>query len=126
MNDWAEIILAIAGTTASVSLAIWQAKKTAKSEIEKLQAIWAHEKETAYDTEFDEMAAAVSSFVKHPAPANFTVAVRKVGAYRSKATGELATQIDKLDALLERNGLNCTEIDRALTDAIEYKRKKNN
>ena len=44
MNDWAEIILAVAGTTASVSLAIWQAKKTAKAEIEKLQAIWAHEK----------------------------------------------------------------------------------
>ena len=34
------------------------AKQAAKAEIKKLQTIWAHEKETACDTEFDSMAAA--------------------------------------------------------------------
>ena len=125
MNDWVEIILAVAGTTASVSLAIWQAKKTAKSEIEKLQAIWAHEKETTYDAEFDEMVAAVSLFIKHPASANYNAAVSKVGSYRSKSAGELAAMVDKLDALLDRHSLNYAEIDRALTAAIECKRKGN-
>nr|DAK58626.1 MAG TPA: hypothetical protein [Caudoviricetes sp.] len=33
--------------------------------------------------------------------------------------------VDKLDALLDRNSLNYTEIDRALTAAIECKRKGN-
>lgn len=125
MNDWANILLTVAGTAASVSLAIWQAKKAAKAEIEKLQAIWAHEKETAYDTEFDEMVAAVSLFIKHPASANYNTAVSKAGSYRSKAAGELAAMVDKLDTLLDRNSLNYAEIDRALTAAIECKRKGN-
>lgn len=125
MNDWANILLTVAGTAASVSLAIWQAKKAAKAEIEKLQTIWAHEKETAYDAEFDEMVAAVSLLVKHPAIANFTTAISKVGAYRSKATGELAEVIDKLNDLLDRGNLNYSEIEETLNAAIECKRKSN-
>lgn len=125
MNDWANILLTVAGTAASVSLAIWQAKKAAKAEIEKLQTIWAHEKEIAYDAEFDEMVAAVSLLVKHPAIANFTTAISKVGAYRSKATGELAEVIDKLNNLLDRGSLNYSEIEETLNAAIECKRKDN-
>ena len=123
MNNWVEIILTVAGTAASVSLSIWQAKKTAKAEIEKLKTIWAHEKETAYDAEFDEMAAAVSLLVKHPAPANFNAAISKVGAYRSKASGELAVTIDNLNNLLGWGNLNYREIEKTLTAAIECKRK---
>lgn len=125
MNDWANILLTVAGTAASVSLAIWQAKKAAKAEIEKLQTIWTHEKEIAYDAEFDEMVAAVSLLVKHPAIANFTTAISKVGAYRSKATGELAEVIDKLNDLLDRGNLNYSEIEETLNAAIECKRKGN-
>lgn len=120
-----EIIISL-GCAAISGIVAWiVAKQAAKAEIEKLQAIWAHEKETAYDTEFDEMVAAVSLLVKHPAIANFTTAISKVGAYRSKAPGELAEVIDKLNDLLDRGNLNYSEIEETLNAAIECKRKGN-
>lgn len=120
-----EIIISL-GCAAISGIVAWVvAKQAAKAEIKKLQTIWAHEKETAYDTEFDEMVAAVSLLVKHPAIANFATAISKVGAYRSKATGELAEVIDKLNDLLDRGNLNYSEIEKTLNAAIECKRKGN-
>ncbi len=120
-----EIIISL-GCAAISGIVAWVvAKQAAKAEIKKLQTIWAHEKETAYDAEFDEMVAAVSLLVKHPAIANFTTAISKVGAYRSKATGELAEVIDKLNDLLDRGNLNYSEIEETLNAAIECKRKGN-
>lgn len=120
-----EIIISL-GCAAISGIVAWiVAKQAAKAEIKKLQTIWAHEKEIAYDAEFDEMVAAVSLLVKHPAIANFTTAISKVGAYRSKATGELAEVIDKLNDLLDRGNLNYSEIEETLNAAIECKRKGN-
>lgn len=120
-----EIIISL-GCAAISGIVAWVvAKQAAKAEIKKLQTIWAHEKETAYDAEFDEMVAAVSLLVKHPAIANFTTTISKVGAYRSKATGELAEVIDKLNDLLDRGNLNYSEIEETLNAAIECKRKGN-
>lgn len=55
----------------------------------------------------------------------FSAAISKVGAYRSKATGELAEVIDKLNDLLDRGNLNYSEIEETLNAAIECKRKSN-
>lgn len=123
MNDWANILLTVAGTAASVSLAIWQAKKAAKAEIEKLQAIWAHEKETACDADFDAMIAAVSLYAKHPYPANFQTAASAVGVYRGKATGEMATEVDKLSQLIVRECPNCAAVSDQLQAVIMCKRE---
>ena len=78
------------------------AKQAAKAEIKKLQTIWAHEKETACDTEFDSMAAAVTLYAKWPSPKGFQDATNAVAIYRAKVTGEMATEVDKLSRMIVR------------------------
>lgn len=122
--NWGEVLVATISVVGSAIVSFCISQKTAKAEIEKLKAIWAHEKESAYDADFDEMIAAVSAFVKTRTNNNFTNSVAKVAAYRSKATGELATIVDKLNSLLDRNSLNYDEIDKELTIALKCKREK--
>ena len=58
--SWGEIGVSAFSVLASAGVSVYISKRTAKAEIEKLRAIWAHEKETACDSDFDAMVAAVS------------------------------------------------------------------
>lgn len=101
------------------------AKQAAKAEIKKLQTIWAHEKETACDADFDKMVSAVSLYAKYPSPNGFHDATDAVAVYRAKASGEMAIEVDKLSGLIERFTPNCDAISKQLNAVIECKRKAN-
>lgn len=101
------------------------AKQAAKAEIKKLQTIWAHEKETACETEFDSMAAAVTLYAKWPSPKGFQDATNAVAIYRAKVTGEMATEVDKLSQMIVRTSSEYRPILTQLDAIIECKRKAN-
>lgn len=101
------------------------AKQAAKAEIKKLQTIWAHEKETACDADFDKMVSAVSLYAKYPSPNGFHDETDAVAIYRAKATEEMAVEVDKLSGLIERFRPNCDAILEQLKAVIECKRKAN-
>lgn len=101
------------------------AKQAAKAEIKKLQTIWAHEKETACETEFDNMAAAVTLYAKWPSPKGFQDATNAVAIYRAKVTGEMATEVDKLSRMIVRTSPGYEIILTQLDAIIECKRKVN-
>ena len=69
-----EIIISL-GCAAISGIVAWVvAKQAAKAEIKKLQTIWAHEKETACDADFDKMVSAVSLYaisMPRPMPSPF-------------------------------------------------------
>lgn len=60
--SWGEIGVSAFSVLASAGVSVYISKRTAKAEIEKLKAIWAHEKEAACDSDFDAMVAAVSLY----------------------------------------------------------------
>lgn len=120
-----EAVISIGCALISGFVAWIVAKQAAKAEIKKLQTIWAHEKETACDTEFDSMAAAVTLYAKWPSPKGFQDATNAVAIYRAKATGEIAVEVDKLSGLIERFSPNCDAILKQLNVVIECKRKAN-
>lgn len=62
--SWGEIGVSAFSVLASAGVSVYISKRTAKAEIEKLQAIWAHEKEAACDSDFDAMVAAVCTQVR--------------------------------------------------------------
>lgn len=101
------------------------AKQAAKAEIKKLQTIWAHEKETACETEFDSMAAAVTLYAKWPSQKGFQDATNAVAIYRAKVTGEMATEVDKLSRMIVRTSSGYENILIQLDAIIERKRKTN-
>lgn len=118
-----EIIISL-GCAAISGIVAWVvAKQAAKAEIKKLQTIWAHEKETACDADFDAMIAAVSLYAKQPYPANLQTAASAVGVYRGKATGEMATEVDKLSQLIVRECPNCAAVSDQLQAVIMCKRE---
>lgn len=120
-----EIVISF-GCAAISSIVAWiVAKQAAKAEIKKLQTIWAHEKETACDTDFDKMVSAVSLYAKYPSPNGFHDATDAVSIYRAKATGEIAVEVDKLSGLIERFTPNCDAVLKQLNTVIECKRKAN-
>lgn len=120
-----EIIISL-GCAAISGIVAWiVAKQAAKAEIKKLQTIWAHEKETACDTEFDSMAAAVTLYAKWPSPKGFQGATNAVAIYRAKATGEMATEVDKLSQMIVRTSSEYRPILTQLDAIIECKRKAN-
>ena len=120
-----EIVISL-GCAAISGIVAWiVAKQAAKAEIKKLQAIWAHEKETACDADFDKMVSTVSLYAKYPSPNGFHDATDAVAVYRAKATGEMAVEIDKLSGLIERFTPNCDAILKRLNTVIECKRKAN-
>lgn len=121
--SWGEIGVSAFSVLASAGVSVYISKRTAKAEIEKLRAIWAHEKETACDSDFDAMVAAVSLYAKYPAPANFQSATNAVGIYRTKATGEAAEKVDELSRLIVRECANCAAVSAQLQAVIECKRK---
>nr|DAH44588.1 MAG TPA: hypothetical protein [Caudoviricetes sp.] len=105
-----EIIISL-GCAAISGIVAWVvAKQAAKAEIKKLQTIWAHEKETACDADFDKMVSTVSLYAKYPSPNGFHDATDAVSIYRAKATGEIAVEVDKLSGLIERFTPNCDAI----------------
>ena len=53
--SWGEIGVSAFSVLASAGVSVYISKRTAKAEIEKLRAIWAHEKEAACDSDFDAM-----------------------------------------------------------------------
>lgn len=120
-----EIVISF-GCAAISSIVAWiVAKQAAKAEIKKLQTIWAHEKETACDADFDKMVSAVSLYAKYPSPNGFHDATDAVSIYRAKATGEIAVEVDKLSGLIERFTPNCDAVLKQLNTVIECKRKAN-
>lgn len=120
-----EIIISL-GCAAISGIVAWiVAKQAAKAEIKKLQTIWAHEKETACETEFDSMAAAVTLYAKWPSPKGFQDATNAVAIYRAKATGEMATEVDKLSWMIVRTLSGYENILIQLDAIIERKRKAN-
>ena len=120
-----EIIISL-GCAAISGIVAWVvAKQAAKAEIKKLQTIWAHEKETACDADFDKMVSAVSLYAKHPSPNGFRDATDAVAIYRAKATDGMAVEVDKLSGLIEQFTPNCEAISKQLNTVIECKRKAN-
>ena len=120
-----EIIISL-GCAAISGIVAWVvAKQAAKAEIKKLQTIWAHEKETACDADFDKMVSAVSLYAKAPSPKGFDNTTNAVAVYRAKASGEMAVEVDKLSGSIERFAPNCDAISKQLNAAIECKRKGN-
>lgn len=120
-----EIIISL-GCAAISGIVAWiVAKQAAKAEIKKLQTIWAHEKETACETEFDSMAAAVTLYAKWPSPKGFQDATNAVAIYRAKVTGEMATEVDKLNRMIVRTSSGYENILIQLDAIIERKRKAN-
>lgn len=120
-----EIIISL-GCAAISGIVAWiVAKQAAKAEIKKLQTIWAHEKETACDADFDKMVSAVSLYAKYPALKGFEDAANAVAVYRAKATEEMAVEVDKLSGLVERVSPNCDAISKQLNAVIECRRKAN-
>ena len=118
-----EIIISL-GCAAISGIVAWiVAKQAAKAEIKKLQTIWAHEKETACDADFDKMVSAVSLYAKYPSPNDFHAATNAVGIYRAKATGEAAEKVDELSRLIVRECPNCAAVSDQLQAVIECKRK---
>lgn len=124
MIDWQNIVFPAAGIIVSSCLAVWQAKKTAKAEIEKLKMIWAHEKETAHDADFDKMVAAVSLYEKYPHPKNFQDASNAVAVYRAKVTGDMADAVDALSRMIVRDSPNCSAVSNQLSAIVTLKREK--
>ena len=120
-----EIIISLGCAAISGFVAWIVAKQATKAEIKKLQAIWAHEKETAYDADFDKMVSAVSLYAKYPSPNDFHDATDAVAVYRAKAAEEMAVEVDKLSGLIERFRPNCDAILEQLKAVIECKRKAN-
>lgn len=120
-----EIIISLGCAAISGFVAWIVAKQAAKAEIKKLQAIWAHEKETACDADFDKMVSTVSLYAKYPSPNVFHDATDAVAVYRAKATGGIAVEVDKLSGLIERFTPNCDAILKQLNTVIECKRKAN-
>lgn len=101
------------------------AKQAAKAEIKKLQAIWAHEKETACDADFDKMVSTASLYAKCPSPKGFEDTTNAIAIYRAKATGEMAVEVDKLSGLVERFTPNRDAVLAQLNAVLECKRKAN-
>lgn len=102
------------------------AKIAAKAEIRKLRETWAHEKETAYDADFDNMVAAVSYFARFPSGSTVRSAIEKTAIFRSKASGELATVVDDITNILSRQCTDYSAILRKLDEAVELKRNAKN
>lgn len=98
------------------------ARYTAKAEIERLEATWAHERSAAFESCFAEMVGAVTYFVNHCDVGSFKDAVAKVAAVRSQATGGLANAVDELSSLLTLRGGDNRRIQAALTAVIDRKR----
>ena len=120
-----EIIISLGCAAISGFVAWIVAKQATKAEIKKLQAIWAHEKETACDADFDKMVSAVSLYAKYPSPNGFHDATDAVAIYRAKATEKMAVEVDKFSGLIERFRPNCDAILEQLKAVIECKRKAN-
>lgn len=100
-------------------------KASGKGRNQEMQTIWAHEKETACETEFDSMAAAVTLYAKWPSPKGFQDATNAVAIYRAKVTGEMATEVDKLNRMIVRTSSGYENILIQLDAIIERKRKAN-
>lgn len=122
MIDWENIVFPAISVIVSSAISVWQAKKTARSEIEKLQAVWSHEKEIACDADFDKMVTVVSMFAKKPSPGGFRDAENAVAVYRAKAEIELAPLVDQLSALIVDIRPDCNAISQKLSDIISWKR----
>ena len=122
MIDWENIVFPAASVIASSAIAVWQAKKTARSEIEKLQAVWAHERETACDADFDNMVATVSLYAKDPSPRAFIDATNAVGVYRAKAAGAVAEAVDVLSQRIIRYNPDKDAVLQQLDVVIKCKR----
>ena len=101
------------------------AKHAAKAEIEKLKATWAHEKDAAFEENFESMVGAVNYFVKHGDIATFGTACKKVAAVRAQSTGVLAREVDKLNDCLDLRNINTAKMQEALSAVIEAKRIHN-
>lgn len=101
------------------------AKHTAKAEIEKLNATWAHEKDAAFEENFESMVAAVNFFIKYGDIQTFRVASEKVAIVRAQSYSPLAYEVDKLNDCLSLKNTNFAKIQDALSAVIETKRITN-
>lgn len=124
--NWFEICAPVLAVLVSSGVSVYISKKTAKEEIGKLQAIWAHEKEAACDADFDTMVAAVSLFAKRPLPNSFQRAANAVAIYQAKADGDTAVEVDKLSRLIVKTDPDCAAISEQLAAVIACKRRAGN
>lgn len=122
---WVEIITPVVSAAASGLISWAIAKVSARAEIKKLRETWAHEKETAIDAEFDQMASSVSAYLMYKSLANAIEAAQTITTYRAKATADLAASVDSLSELFEHPEQNQQRIKQALDKIIELKRPKN-
>ena len=122
--DWGEFASSAFGVLVSAIVSVYLAKKTAKVEIEKLKAVWEHEKESALDAEFDKMVSSVSMYAKRPSLEDFRDATNAVAVYQAKATGEMADAVDLLSSMISRDSHNPSAILAQLDAVIEITRRK--
>lgn len=112
------------GGAAITGIVSWGvAKITAKAEIQKLRETWAHENESAYDADFDNMVAAVSNLIRFPSTPAAKEAIEKTALFRPKAIGEMADVVDEINAMLSRQCPNYELLAGKIDEAMRIKRK---
>lgn len=118
-----EIILSLAGVVISCFSSWRIAKHTAKSEIAKLQTMWAHEKESANDAAFDNMVKAVNRYLKDTSIEAFAAALDSVSLCRARLTGDLADLVDQLDSFIVRGVPDRPALSAKLQELVQHKRE---
>lgn len=120
-----EIILSLAGVAISCFSSWHIAKHTAKSEIVKLQTLWAHERESANDAAFDNMVKAVNRYLKDTSLEAFVSALDSVSLCRANLTCEIAVLVDQLDPFIIRGTPDRPALSAKLQELVQYKREAN-
>lgn len=117
------VIIKYVGSAAISGLVAWVvAKLSAKAEINRLRETWAHDREEAINTNFAEMSAAVSAFLRNPSAGDYINAAKTIGLCRADATGDLAEALDALWEEMSKKPINMRRIEEKLNCIIALKR----
>ena len=110
------------GVALSALVSWFTARHTAKAEIKRLQAVWAHEEEAADNAALEEMISAVSLYVKNTSLPAFVAAQESVSVCRVRVAGELGQLVDELDTLVIRATPDRAAVSKKLDQVVQCKR----
>lgn len=117
-------ITSLASVVVSGFFSWFIARYTSHLEMCKLNANLDHEDVVSSDTEFAEMASAVSDYTIVPtSQTRLETACHKIAAIRAKETGQLGILLDRLYIAIKDSKSNSSCIDNVLSEIIEEKRK---
>lgn len=113
-------LISVAGVALSAFVSKRTAETVANKETEKMKLKWEREDVVSSDEEFASMVDAAAQTIAHPSSENYSVAVGRVAAIRSKEIGTLGELMDELYKAI-RN-LDYERADEWLTKIIKLKR----